>query len=44
MNNNMIKLNEAQLNQLVEECVMEVLNEGFFDKIGAAWKGGKTRI
>lgn len=41
MNNNMIKLNEAQLNQLVEECVMEVLNEGFFDKIGAAWKGAK---
>ena len=41
MNNNMIKLNEAQLNQLVEECVIEVLNEGFFDKIGAAWKGAK---
>ena len=41
MNNNMIKLNEAQLNQLVEECVAEVLNEGFFDKMGAAWKGMK---
>lgn len=37
----MIKLNEAQLNQLVEECVMEVLNEGFFDKMSSAWNGAK---
>lgn len=41
MNNNMIKLNEAQLQQLIEECVQEVLNEGFFDKMSAAWKGAK---
>lgn len=41
MNNKIIKLNETELNQLVEDCVKEVLNEGFFDRIKQGYQGAK---
>ena len=41
MEKNIIKLNESELHQLIEECVTEMLKEGFFDQVGAAWKGMK---
>jgi phosphoenolpyruvate carboxylase len=41
MDKKVIKLNESELNQLIEECIQDILNEGFFDKMNAAWKGAK---
>lgn len=41
MKNKIVKLNETELNQLVEDCVREVLNEGFFDGIKQGYQGAK---
>ena len=41
MAKNIITLNEAQLQSLVEECVAEVLNEGLWDQMKAGWQGAK---
>lgn len=41
MAKNIITLNEAQLQSLVEECVAEVLNEGVWDQMKAGWQGAK---
>lgn len=41
MAKNTITLNEAQFHALVEECVTEVLNEGFWDQMKAGWQGAK---
>lgn len=41
MAKNTITLTEAQLTQMVEDCVRDIINEGFFDNVKSAWKGAK---
>ena len=33
-----IRLTESKLNKIVEECVTELVNEGFFDKLGQKFR------
>ena len=46
-NKNVIRLNEEQLRNVIQETVMTVLNEaadmdeGFFQNLGQAWRGAK---
>ena len=51
MKKNTIVLNEAELQNLIKDCVTEVLNEGFLDKenikkltnrVKAGWEGAKS--
>ena len=44
MKQNTIKLNENELYALVNECVKDVLEEGFFDQIKAGWNGAKQGL
>lgn len=41
MAKNTITLTEAQLTQMVEDCVRDIINEGFFDNVKSALKGAK---
>lgn len=41
MEKNTIRLNESELNALIEQCVYEVIEEDFMSNIKAAWKGAK---
>ena len=42
MKKNTIVLNEAELQNLIKDCVNEVLNEGFFDRVKAGMQGAKA--
>ena len=42
MKKNTIVLNEAELQNLIKDCVNEVLNEGFFDRLKAGVQGAKS--
>ena len=42
MEKNTIVLNEAELQNLIKNCVTEVLNEGFFDRLKAGVQGAKS--
>ena len=42
MEKNIITLNESEFRSLIEGCVTEILEEGFFDQLGSAWKGAKN--
>lgn len=38
---NTITLTESEFKELVENCVNDMIEEGIFDQLGAAWKGAK---
>ena len=42
MEKNTIVLNEAELQNLIKNCVTEALNEGFFDRLKAGVQGAKS--
>ena len=41
MAKNTITLTEAQFQSMVEDCVRDIINEGFFDNMKSAWQGAK---
>lgn len=41
MTKNTITLTEAQLQEMVENCVTDIINEGFLDNMKSAWQGAK---
>lgn len=41
MEKNTITLTESEFKELVENCVNDMIEEGVFDQLGAAWRGAK---